>query len=102
MSLANSNATVIFKTIVLATVLFTAGCTSQSEPEAPLATGSTTDVAAREAGTTNMVCRYEKETGSHRKVKICKTSAQIAAEQAAAKKTLQRINSGSNSSSVGS
>jgi len=98
----NFNSTQILKVFALAAVLLSASCASQSETETPASAGNASALTGNQAPPSNIVCRYEKETGSHRKVKVCKTNAQIAAEQDAAKKTLRRINSGSNSSSVGS
>jgi|SaaInlStandDraft_1057018.scaffolds.fasta_scaffold61165_1 invasion protein IalB len=98
----NFKTTHVLSAFVLTAILLSAGCASQSETETPVSAGNTTATAGNQPTPSNVVCRYEKETGSHRKVKICKTNAQIAAEQDAAKKTLRRINSGSNSSSVGS
>ena len=98
----NSKSTLTLKVIALSAVLLSASCASQPETETSASAGNASAVAGDQPSPSNMVCRYEKETGSHRKVKVCKTNAQITAEQDAAKKTLRRINSGSNSSSVGS
>jgi hypothetical protein len=98
----NSNSTLVLRVIALSAVLLSASCASQSQTETSASAGNASAVAGNQPPPSNMICRYEKETGSHRKVKVCKTKTQIAAEQDAAKKTLRRINSGSNSNSVGS
>lgn len=97
---SNSQHTVFIKVLLLTAILLGTGCVNQSTTETSMpASIATTN---NQPPPSNLVCRHEKETGSHRKVKVCKTSAQIAVEKNAAKKTIRRITGGSNSSSVGS
>jgi hypothetical protein len=48
-----------------------------------------------------VVCKREKVMGSHRSTRICRTRAQIEAEQAASEKTMETLRRVSNTGSGG-
>jgi len=77
-----------------------AGCNSSSPDPEQVSTAEPNSVASGNAP--QLICRYEKETGSHQKRKICRTQAQLDEEQEKARETLRRVQGNSSATSVGS
>ena len=83
--------------VTLSVILKLGACTSSS----PTISQSVSEVDATPSEQPQLFCRYEKETGSHQKRKICRTQAQLDKERKQAEETLRRVQEGGSSSSVG-
>ena len=78
--------------VVAATLLGLVGCaTSAPEPAAPVA--PEVPKAANLVAGNERVCRYERETGSHMRIRVCRTREEIEGTRNAAERVLRELNS---------
>ena len=69
--------------VVMGLVVMLAGCAGQPSDE-------TSELAANASESSDLICHTEKVTGSYRRVEVCRTKAQIEAEDAESRRVLER------------
>ncbi len=69
--------------VVMGLMVMLVGCAGQPSDE-------TSELAAKASDSSNMICRTEKVTGTYRREQVCRTKAQVEAEEAESRRIIER------------